>query len=325
MREEGAAEQEQPRGRFEPVHVRQVIEQPPVEFLVEGFLPRNGPSVIAGFSGGGKSLLAKDVSLSVAAAHPFCGDRAVKQGLVVYVAAEGYRGFGQRVGAWLDYHAIAGTEVNALPVYFVPDAPQFMDTVQVAAFLKGLERLPEAPTLIVVDTLARTFVGGDENSGKDLSAYLAGIDTVQRETGALVCIIHHSGWNTERERGWSGLRGSVETMALVTKEDNRVTLSCLKQKDADEFPALHFELRPHTDSVVLVPVSEEDRRQRPAVLPRTRQQALDALTRCSEAGGLAFTKWCDSSGLARATFTRCVADLDSWGLIEKQGGKWVAL
>jgi hypothetical protein len=104
-----------------------------------------------------------------------------------------------------------------------------------------------------------------------------------------------------------------------------VTLACLKQKDGSEFASLAFEIRPHGDSAVLVAVTDQERRRRPAVLPPTRQKVLDALTRCAEEGGLAFTKWCDSSGVARATFTRCVNDLDSWGLIEKRGGKWVAL
>jgi AAA domain len=125
-----------PRPRFEPIHLHQVLELPPVDFLVDNLLTRNGPSVIAGFSGNGKSLLATDLTLSVASGHAFRGDQAVRSGLTVYIAAEGYRGFGQRVGAWLDYHAVTADELNALPVYFVPDAPQLMDATHVAVFLK---------------------------------------------------------------------------------------------------------------------------------------------------------------------------------------------
>ena len=61
----------------------------------------------------------------------------------------------------------------------------------------GIE-LPEAyqrPALIIVDTLARCMVGGDENSAKDMGLFIAHADALRKETGATVLIIHHTGKN----------------------------------------------------------------------------------------------------------------------------------
>jgi hypothetical protein len=307
-----------PKFQFVPAHT--VLTLPPVQFVVEDILTASGSSMTAGAAGHAKSLLAIDLGFSIAADLPWAG-RAVQQGSVAYIAAEGWAGFAQRIRAWLDYHNLAAD--LDLPVHFLPAAPQFLDGGDVLELLVALDTLPTPLRLVVIDTLSRTMAGGDENSSKDMSRYWAVVDRIQRATGAHTMTLHHTGWGGERERGHTSARGAADTVALIVRDDNAITLSCLKQKDAEAFPDLHFQLQPWAGSVVLAPVAAEDRNRRPLVLPDTRRKALDALIRASEQDGLSFTKWCETSTLSRATFSRAVNDLVAWSLIEKRKGKYV--
>jgi hypothetical protein len=310
-----------PKYRF--VGLRHALELPPIKFRIANILTEGGSSVLAGPSGHGKSFLALDLSLCVATGEPFRWDLSVKRGLVAYIAAEAFSGHGQRVNARLDYYGIKA-DPDSIPLHFLPAAPQLMEEGEVQSVLVAIEELPEKPALIVIDTLSMTFIGGDEKDGHDVGRYVGGIQRLQRVTGAHVMTLHHTGWNQERERGHTALRAAVDTMILLNREDNLVTMSCLKQRDAEPFADLHFELKSWGNSAVLMPLVG---RQRPCPhpLPQTRQRALDALRAAGEEGGISFTKWCETTGLPKATFNRVKDDLVSWGLVEKKGGKWAAV
>ena len=205
------------------------------------------------------------------------------------------------MGAWLAYHAIAD-DVD-VPFISIPASPQLNLPGEVDTLLRTVDKLPCRPTLTIVDTLSRTLAGSDSDP-KDMNPYINTLGRIQREVGGLVGPIHHAGWNAERERGYSGLRGAVDTMLFVTRDDNIVTLSCLKQKDGTEFTPMAFKLVAHCASAVLVPLDENARKERPKELPKTRDKALSALKRCAEPGGLAWSKWLETSGLKKATFSR---------------------
>lgn len=193
----------------------------------------------------------------------------------------------------------------------------------VQGLIAAIEALPVKPVLISVDNLARTM-SGNENQQEDMSAYIRGIDRIMRATGAHLQVLHHTGWNQERERGSTTLRAAADTLALLTKDDNFLTLRCLKQKDAEPFVDLLLELRPAGGSAVLVPVDAATRDRRPVTVPRTRQAALDTLRAIDDGSGVSFTAWFEQTGLTRPTFERCVADLGSWGLISRTGKKYRA-
>jgi hypothetical protein len=323
MAEPIAAAETEARARFRFVDLHHVLNLPPVSYLVDGILTENGFSVLAGFSGSGKSFLALDFVLTIAAGVPWCGDVRVKQGPTAYIAAEGWSGFGQRARAWLGHHDVSAGE--SLPVFFLPAAPQMSEPDEVQELLLAIERLPARPNFIAIDALARTFGGGDENSAQDMSGFVRGVDHLRQATGAHVLTVHHTGWNTERERGNTNLRGASDTMMLVAKEDDLLTLSCLKQKEGQLFHDFHFELCTWGESAVPVAVRPEDLKKRPAVIRATRQKALDALKNADDGNGLSFTAWSEAARglMSPATFKRAVVDLGSWGLIEKRRGKYV--
>jgi hypothetical protein len=111
-------------------------------------------------------------------------------------------------------------------------------------FIEELQALPDQPVLVVIDTLHRCMVDGDENLAKDMGKVISGCDRIRRATGAAVLLIHHSARSHEGERGSSALRGAVDTaLAASRTEDGGVILACAKQKDEARFENLAFELQ----------------------------------------------------------------------------------
>src|SRR5439155_6514929 len=104
-------------------------------------------------------------------------------------------------------------------VTFVPQAVQLLNPGEVAAFIEAIgESMPEPPVLVVIDTLARSMTGGDENGPKDMGQFIASIDRIRETTGAGVLVLHHTGWKeTDRERGHTSLRAATDTVMLLKK------------------------------------------------------------------------------------------------------------
>ncbi len=88
-----------PEKRYRVLAAPDLMNAPPLRWLVRSVLPANGLACMFGASGSGKSFLVLDLSASVASGAPWFGHRST-QGEVVYVALEGEAGFRQRVTAW---------------------------------------------------------------------------------------------------------------------------------------------------------------------------------------------------------------------------------
>jgi hypothetical protein len=211
-------------------------------YFVKGVLGEGQMSVVYGESGGGKTFFALDLALHVAAGMEWRG-RRVRQGGVVYVAAEGGYGISNRVVAFKRRHDLSGK----VPFAAVPcsvdllnpgaDTGPLIDLVKVAA-----ERFGMPVKLVVVDTLSRAMAGGNENAPNDMGAYVMNIDRIREVTGAHVMNVHHSGKDTAKgARGHSLLRAATDTEIEVSRDSGTrvVTARVTKQKEMPtegEFP-----------------------------------------------------------------------------------------
>ncbi len=144
-------------GLFKLTSISELSALPPPSWLIDKLIEQSVFAVLYGASGEGKSFLALDWALSIATGKPWQG-RKVKRGPVVYVVAEGGRNIGKRIKAWM-------IERDADPHDFlmILDAVQFRKPEHVQHLLGLIEAKKINPELIVVDTLARCFLGGDEN------------------------------------------------------------------------------------------------------------------------------------------------------------------
>lgn len=224
--------------------------EPPVNWLIPGWLAAREVTAMYGKGGTMKSFIALGWSLQLA----YDGKR------VLYVAAEGTSGLRSRVDAWRAKHRQMAEYAKTWGYYNAnvlidQEKPLVMWAHGLAHFLVGEKKLKEGVKpeldLIIIDTLARNFMG-DENSAKEMGQFVEGCETLRRSFDAAVLVIHHEGITTGRDRGSPALRNA--TFAMFKTSDPRegesgssVKFACDRMKDA----AMPDEVRLHFDTVAL--------------------------------------------------------------------------
>jgi len=258
----------------------------PPDRLVRRLLGTSSLAVIFGEPGCGKTFLATDIGLHVALGWPWFG-RSVTPGAVLYVAGEGFAGLNNRLAGFKLKHQ-PGDDV---PFVIVPVAvnlgPGGRDAERVIAAAATVEsRTGLAVQLIVVDTLARSMGGGDENSTMDMGAFVAACDRIRQATGATVLVVHHRGKSsTAGARGSSALLGAADTVIEVEKHDAGRVAKVTKQKDGADGQEIGFDLDPieigrddenEAITTCVVRSSEEVAKAGPKLSP-TEKRAVDVL------------------------------------------------
>ena len=216
-------------------------------WLVRDFIALAGLAAIYGSPGTGKSFLALDISLRIAAGWPVDG-RDVATSPVIYVVAEGQRGQRNRAIAFRQHHNIEGE----LPFAMIPCAVNLLDPnadlPRLIEVIEGaLARLGGKPGLIVIDTLAATFGGGDEN-GPAMSGYVNNMGKLRDHFGATIMVVHHRPKDQLNDtlRGHGSLLGGLDTVIRVDGDATRLATTT-KQKDGEAGERIAFGL----DSITL--------------------------------------------------------------------------
>jgi len=238
---------------------RDLAETSAKQWLVHDFLGESEMSVMYGKPGDGKSVLAEDLALHVAAGRDWHG-RPVKQGAVVYIALERYPLVKRRAIAFRKKHKF--TDLPFAIIRGVYDFRQATVIEIICEIVKEVEAATgETAVLIVIDTLARALCGGDENSAKDMGAIIAATSRLQDGMAAHVLWLHHTPLAADdRMRGHSALLGAVDTTVNVVKQaDGTRTATVIKTNDGPEGEMIAFSLESvetgtNTTAPVVVPI-----------------------------------------------------------------------
>ena len=99
--------------RFMLLTRAEVYDLPEPSWLIDGIPPTNALAVLYGLPGAGKTFVALSMALSIAAGHRWCG-KLTKSVSVLYVAAEGLRGFQLRMQAYEGKHSIVAEHLQCL-------------------------------------------------------------------------------------------------------------------------------------------------------------------------------------------------------------------
>lgn len=245
--------------QFKLFSVAEMLNLCEPEWLIDKLFPVGSLVGLFGKSGDGKSFVALDWALSVAEGTDWLG-RSVRQGAVVYVAAEGGRSIPKRIAAWMKHHRVK----TISDAFFLLEGVQVRSQEDVELLVAQMsKRTSFEPALIVIDTLARCFGDGDENSTKEMNQFVNGLAWLQQQTQAAVMVVHHSGLaSQDRERGSTALRGAADVMIRVLKKRKLITVENNKQKDDEQFEPIKLQLqqvvitggsRTETTSCVRVP------------------------------------------------------------------------
>ena len=126
---------------FRLLSVAELEKMPPPEWLVEPLLTVDSQAILFGAPGEGKSFVALSFALAVATGRDWLGHK-VKQGPVVYIAAEGGRGIWKRVRAWQKENGID----SVASLFFVLAAPQLREPKDLSKLLKTTQRSQRTPS-----------------------------------------------------------------------------------------------------------------------------------------------------------------------------------
>ena len=225
--------------RFEIVSLGDYSSGPPPSWFIKGVLSRAGLGILYGESGAGKSFAVFDMLCAIARGVPW-NARRVKPGRVIYVCAEGQDGFRQRIRAYGQHY---GVDMAALPIGVISDIPNLLHDAHHKVVAQRVNDWGGAD-LIVIDTLAQTTPGSNENSSEDMGKALGHCRMIHAATGAMVLLVHHAGKDvTKGARGWSGLKAAADTELEVTRDGNARWIRVSKQKDGMEGLSFPFRLQ----------------------------------------------------------------------------------
>ena len=231
-----------------------ILQMPPPKWLVYDYLLENSTAMLIAPSGSYKSFTALDLSLSIATGKPY-HENIVQQGDVLYIAGEGSSGYRARIGAWKEHY-----QCEVQRFYLLPNALDLLQEETVDIILEDVDTLKLDLRLFVIDTLARCN-SGEENSASDMSKFINNLDRIRNVTGCTVLFVHHTGKNASLgARGSSAIYASVDTSIECGKQENILTVTCDKQKDAPPFEQRQFTMQEITflDGTSLVPVLDDN-------------------------------------------------------------------
>lgn len=214
-------------------------------WLIKQVLPQEGLALIFGHPGSGKTFLALDMAGHVALGRDWNGAK-VREGVAVYVCAEGQNGARNRIAAFRREHCGKGP----FPLALVPCSIDLFDPAADRARLAGTvrhaaEHYAKPPVLVVVDTLSKTLGAGKENTD-DLGTYLSNCAWLASQFGCCVMAVHHRPKDQESSdpRGHGSLKGGLDTVILVEAgQTKRARIT--KQRDDEERELLMFGLKVH--------------------------------------------------------------------------------
>lgn len=268
-----------------------------VAWLVKDFLPAGGLGALYGKPGSYKSFVALYLAAAVATGTP-AFDRETVAGDVIYIAGEGGAGLKKRRDAFAKHYGMTpGTRV-----FFLRAQLNLRSTLDDAAALVTAARaLSLRPALVIVDTLARAFAGGNENASEDMGAFIAVIGHLQEAlAGPTMLLVHHSGKDEARGmRGHSSLFGAVDTELEVVKlsAEGAATrtgkMTVTKQKDGEDDFSVSYRLEhvqlghvdPTEGSLVVVPDDAPAPAQRRPMSPENKR-VLAALEAALDESGM---------------------------------------
>ena len=212
-------------------------------WLVEELWCRQAVGMIGGEPKCGKSFLALDLAVSVAAGVPCLRRFETDQpGPVLMFAAEDaghivrtrLQGIARAAGARFETLDIAVIDVPVLRLDHRNDRKRLEETV---------ERI--RPRLIVLDPLVRLH-GVDENAVADIAPILGFLRDLQRRFGTAILLVHHSRKSGATRPG-QALRGSSELHAwgdsnlYLRRRDNQIVMT-VEHRAAPSLSDIEIEL-----------------------------------------------------------------------------------
>lgn len=230
--------------RFEPILWDDIRANLNTRWLIKGVLPRHGQGMIYGATGSGKTFEALDISAHIGLGFSWRGLKVERAG-IVYFACEGRDGIKNRIEAFKRRFC---PTVGDVPFMVLPAGLDLCsrdgDTDEIIKMIKEAEKKLSVPVgLVLVDTLSAAMAGGEENTSKDMGAYVKNTGRIAEATGAFVLSVHHCGKDEAKgARGHSLLKAAMDFESEVVNANGLRTMTVTKQRDGESGQTFSFRL-----------------------------------------------------------------------------------
>lgn len=240
-------------GRFKFLTIDEIFDMPDPEYLIDDFIPESSFAQLYGPSDLGKTFVVLDMALSVATGVEWMG-RKVRQGPVVYFAAEGSTSMKFRIRAWAEQHGFGRDDIRE-NFRLIAEALPLARRNDVRALIREIKNVfpDRIPSLVVLDTQAQCTEGVDEDNAGEMSVIIGAANMIKFKTGAAVLLIHHTGVTVlDRARGSGSVYNALNTQIALEGKSYSLQLVCKKQKDDSKFKPIHIKLVKVGNSLVSV-------------------------------------------------------------------------
>lgn len=272
----------------------------PVEFsfLMDGYIPAQGVGVLYGETNVGKTAFALYLAVCWAAGITAL-ERGTKATRVLYCIAEGLLGLAPRLRALCEHLDIDPASLD--PYLAFRTVPTNFSYEEVRAEVEAELREKEfaAPGVFIMDTHSTHAPAGfDENSTAHAKELGDGFRAIARDYGALVLVIHHSGWNTDRIRGASDLLGTVDVSLKISKKgESARALTVEKARDFAAPEPLLFALRAKHGGIIVEAANGAD-----AALTPSQRALLTILAELDQGEPVKSAAWQRASAYEKTFF-----------------------
>lgn len=261
-------------GRFDLTWFGDINTTQVKKTFIKGVLGENEFTMNSGLPGSGKSAIMTDMACHVAAGMDWHG-RKVRQGFVVYVAAERKKLTERRMEAFRRRHSVGRIPLLVLGGFIDMTSTNVDTRALIATIRQAEQQCGQSCVWVVIDTLTRVFGPGDQNASKDMGRFVANCDLMLKETGAHVTVIHHTAWNGERGKGAIDLDGAVDASFMVKKKGGgSYVLECDGANDAEDGVVTTFRM----ESVTVGEDEDGTPTTAPVIVPDDAKEAAEAFT-----------------------------------------------
>ena len=230
-------------GHLQRLDLATILEntaEEPIPWAVHGWLAEGEAAILAGEWGSGKSLVALDLAVSLAAGIPWMGYAHIARPFRVLVVDEEN---GPRLARHRMRQIIAGrnlapeTAANLPIAYLCRNGINLDDPKGMASLKAEIER--HKPEFLVMDSLVRFFRGRSENDNTDMSAFFGErIRPLMRDHNLGVIMLDHMGKPSKdgnqdpghRVRGASDKPGFVDELWALAGERDQTTRTLTHEK-----------------------------------------------------------------------------------------------
>jgi hypothetical protein len=205
-------------------------------------MPGGAGGLVIGRSGAGKTT----VTLAMV------GDAIQGGARVLYCASEGAYGLGkQRLPALAHALKLPLEKLDA-QLSLVDEAVNLLDREDVDALIEA--NADFRPDIVVIDTLAASSPGADENSAATASLMSGGgaVGQIKRAFSALVIVLHHTGKDETRgARGSSAFEGNADFVLELKadKEAGTARVHVRKMRDGPDGFSVYYKVTPGLNGV----------------------------------------------------------------------------